>query len=148
MIVRSADTSDIPSVFECLSLASTAPPESLSTSELEGLVRLSQQGSDSGIQFFVAVDASDDNLVAGFLVMKRVCHLSLLFVRPDYQRMGVGRRLWDTVLHLVESPNFTVNSSPGAVLFYKKPGFRVNGEQFEKYNQMLTPMMLTIDEKV
>jgi len=39
--------------------------------------------------------------VLGFLIMKRwYQHLSMLFVRPDIQRQGVGRQLWEEAIRL------------------------------------------------
>ena len=124
----------------------------------------SHRTSSTGVQFIVAVeDMNDDGptnrqegmgvVVLGFLVMKRYHHLSMLFVRPTVQRQGIGRRLWDHVMRtaLLVRPCrtttttriiVTVNSSPTAVTFYQNLGFHITGEPFEKYHQMLTPMIL------
>ncbi len=50
-------------------------------------------------------------------------HICCFFVKAQYHRQGIGRRLWEYILQHSENEVFTVNSSPYAVPFYHKLGF-------------------------
>ncbi|MEM9627099.1 MAG: GNAT family N-acetyltransferase [Pseudomonadota bacterium] len=53
------------------------------------------------------------------------------FIDPDYQRRGVGRRLWATVLGRAEAlglKHLCLDSDPAAAPFYRAMGFEVIGE--------------------
>ncbi len=50
-------------------------------------------------------------------------HICCFFVKAQYHRQGIGRRLWEYILRHSENEVFTVNSSPYAVSFYNKLGF-------------------------
>ncbi len=50
-------------------------------------------------------------------------HICCFFVKAQYHRQGIGRRLWEYILRHSENEVFTVNSSPYAVPFYHKLGF-------------------------
>ena len=170
--------------IECLHLASEPPSESPSAGGLvleEGLAgSQQQQGShdliglirqqarpDSGVLFLVAEEAG---VVEGFLVVKRFCHVSLLFVRPDRQRQGIGRRLWEYALPEIQKmvdrntrvassdapiskreACVTLRSSRSAVSFYLRLGFQViRDEKGEpavvfKHGRWLTPMVFPMD---
>jgi GNAT superfamily N-acetyltransferase len=174
MIIRSVERTDIGGVLECLSLATSASTrstiESTQADRLSTLIEESRRSSTTGVQFVVAVEEKEERdtphedtnrqeeVVLGFLIMKRFHHLSMLFVRPDVQRQGIGRRLWEQGVQtaIVQHNNdgepsslscrtatiiITVNSSPTAVTFYQNLGFHISGEPFEKYDQMLTPMI-------
>jgi ribosomal protein S18 acetylase RimI-like enzyme len=171
MIIRSVERTDIGGVLECLSLATSASSRSTIDSthvdRLSTLIEESRRSSATGVQFVVAVEEKEERdtthedtnrqvgVILGFLVMKRFHHLSMLFVRPDVQRQGIGRRLWEHGMQTAivrhndgESSScrtatiiITVNSSPTAVTFYQSLGFHISGEPFEKYDQMLTPMI-------
>lgn len=50
-------------------------------------------------------------------------HICCFFVKAQYHRQGIGRRLWEYILQHSENAEFTVNSSPYAVPVYHKLGF-------------------------
>ena len=50
-------------------------------------------------------------------------HISLFFIREEYHRKGIGRRLFDAFIEETSVPEMTVNSSTYAVPFYKSLGF-------------------------
>ena len=50
-------------------------------------------------------------------------HICCFFVKAQYHRQGIGRRLWEYILTHSENKKFTVNSSPYAVPIYHKLGF-------------------------
>ena len=176
MIIRSVERTDLGGILECLSLATSASTrstiESSQADRLSALIEEFRRSSATGVQFVVAVEEKEERdsthedtnrqvgVILGFLVMKRFHHLSMLFVRPNVQRLGIGRRLWEQGLQtaIVRHNNdgessssssscrtatiiITVNSLPTAVTFYQNLGFHISGEPFEKYDQMLTPMI-------
>ena len=50
-------------------------------------------------------------------------HICCFFVKAQYHRQGIGRKLWEYVLVNGRSEIITVNSSPYAVPIYHKLGF-------------------------
>lgn len=50
-------------------------------------------------------------------------HICCFFVKAQYHRQGIGRRLWEYLLENSLSKIITVNSSPYAVCVYHKFGF-------------------------
>ena len=50
-------------------------------------------------------------------------HICCFFVKAQYQRQGIGRKLWDFLRENSSSKTITVNSSPYAVPVYHKLGF-------------------------
>lgn len=68
--------------------------------------------------------AFDQGVLVGMMAMREPRHLTLAFIRDDYQRMGIGRCLFICLLHDKGEAPITVNSSPIAVDFYHKLGFK------------------------
>jgi GNAT superfamily N-acetyltransferase len=57
-------------------------------------------------------------------------HISLFFVDKSFQRQGIGKRLFETVLKHAKGEEITVHSSPCAVEIYRRLGFAAtDGEQ-------------------
>ena len=50
-------------------------------------------------------------------------HICCFFVKAQYHRQGIGRKLWEYLLANSSSEVITVNSSPYAVPVYHKLGF-------------------------
>ena len=72
----------------------------------------------------VAVERDD---VVGVILVKAFWNLCSLFVAPERQRSGIGRKLVLLAIHecLGKSPRQAIylNAAPGAVSFYKALGF-------------------------
>lgn len=93
----------------------------------------------SGERSLVAVCGGE---VVGFIAFKRGSHLSLLYVRKDYAGRGIGRQLFARCARDLAA--ITVNSSMGAVGFYRKMGFVVMGvPQVGADGVQMTPMAWT-----
>ncbi len=89
-----------------------------------------------------------NNFLVGVVALREGQHISLLFVRKQFQRLGIAARLLKMAIGdlSMAEPKIravTVNSSPYAVEFYKKMGFvplaeekRENGIRFTsmRYN--------------
>ena len=97
----------------------------------------------------LAMVASQNESVVGFLELRDYCHISLLFVEMDFQQQGIGRLLVEEALRLIraqqpETREVTVNSSPNAVAAYKRYGFQVTGELQVKNGIGFVPMSLPL----
>ena len=67
-------------------------------------------------------------------------HICCFFVKAQYQRQGIGRRLWEYLLAHSQSKVFTVNSSPYAVPVYHKLGFIATDTEQLSDGMRYTPM--------
>lgn len=67
------------------------------------------------------------NLI-GVIAVRRLNHISLLFVKKEYQRQGIAKKLFQTVVVYYKNDDrinhITVNSSPYAVEAYHHLGFK------------------------
>ena len=93
--------------------------------------------------------ASDADTLVGVIEMRENDHISLLFVKTEYQRQGIGKKLLELSLGLCRKTNhhldhIDVISSPYAVKIYKKLGFTVTGVQQEVNGIRFTPMKLLV----
>ncbi|MPL97774.1 hypothetical protein SDC9_43969 [bioreactor metagenome] len=76
------------------------------------------------IHGFALYGAFENKKLAGVAATRNEgSHIALFFVRSDYHRRGIGRKLFDTVLRDSTSDRITVNSSPFAVEIYRRLGF-------------------------
>ncbi|BAZ05939.1 GNAT family N-acetyltransferase [Calothrix sp. NIES-3974] len=82
--------------------------------------------------------ATWNGIVVGFIAFKRGNHLSLLFVRREFSRQGIGRELFIRCANDFEE--VTVNAAEIAVAFYQKIGFRESGDRFFCKGIWGTPM--------
>jgi GNAT superfamily N-acetyltransferase len=81
-------------------------------------------------QVFVAKDSTAE--IVGIVEIRDSFHISLLFVREDLQRSGIGRALVRQAIDVAESAgvvSMTVNSSPNAVAGYEAFGFRATATE-------------------
>ncbi len=87
----------------------------------------------------------DGSQLAGVIALRTGQHVSLLFVRKEYQKKGIGKRLIQVLWnHVMESDPeiraITVNSSPCGVEFYKRVGFCPLGAERTENGIRFTPM--------
>lgn len=84
-----------------------------------------------------------DERIIGVLGIGVDNHISLMFVDKEYHNAGVARALVNELLYRLKTQSpvrITLNSTPCAVGFYKKIGFKVTGECVEKHGVEYTPM--------
>ena len=95
--------------------------------------------------------AEDDASPVGVVALRDERHLFHLFVAEPQQRRGLGVRLWESVrdaaLAAGNPGEFTVNSSRGAVGFYRKLGFVDAGALVRKSGVVFQPMRLTLPSR-
>ena len=85
-----------------------------------------------------ALVATWHGIIVGFIAFRRRNHLSLLFVRREFSRQGIGRELFMRCSRDLQE--VTVNSADTAVGFYQKIGFVQQGDRFCKQGIWATPM--------
>ena len=88
-----------------------------------------------------------NNKIVG-VIATRNCgtHIALFFVDKKYQRQGVGKKLFQTILENKIS-KLTVNSSPFAIPIYHKLGFKDTAEEQVINGLRFTPMEYKTDKK-
>lgn len=79
--------------------------------------------------------------LAGIIAYREPQHISLFFVRPEYQGKGIGRKLFERLKKDFERKVFTVNSSPYAVKIYEKLGFTATNNEQTIKGIRFTPML-------
>lgn len=66
--------------------------------------------------------------IVGMVSLRDKSHVSLLFVKADYHRKGIGKRLIETIgvfaKEEYDKNELTVNAAPYGLAFYKSIGFR------------------------
>lgn len=128
-------------ISECLLAAATLDEMTDGTPEsIEEWLEICSPGEirsriSSGDMSLVATSGDE---ILGYIAFRRATHLSLLFVRKSVAGTGIGRELFRRCADGL--PIITVNSSDGAVGFYKKMGFVKNGERHWSKGAMVTPM--------
>ena len=83
----------------------------------------------------------------GVIALREGQHISLLFVRDKFHRLGIAGNLVRMAVSQVEMEEpkvraVTVNSSPYAVGFYEKMGFRALGPEQKADGIRFTSMRL------
>jgi ribosomal protein S18 acetylase RimI-like enzyme len=99
----------------------------------------------SNHQVFVAKDSG--NHVVGVVEIRDCFHISLLFVRDEFQRSGIGRALVEQAIAIAKASggvSMTVNSSPNAVGSYDSFGFRKVADEQIVNGIRFIPMALTL----
>lgn len=91
-----------------------------------------------------------NSYLVGVIAIRPVQHISLLFVRGQFHHLGVASRLVRMAISDIredkpEIPYVTVNSSPYAVEFYKKIGFKPLGPEETRDGIRFTSMRRTLD---
>ena len=76
----------------------------------------------NGLVIYGAFD--EDNLVGVLATKNHGEHISLFFIKEEYLRKGIGRKLFDALIADNPVPGMTVNSSSYAVPFYRSLGFK------------------------
>ncbi len=72
--------------------------------------------------------ATHQGKIVGMISLRDQNHISLLFVKDEYHRQGIGRKLIDTIGAFSKEEygknEITVNAAPYGLEFYKKIGFQ------------------------
>ena len=86
--------------------------------------------------------AFDGEVLSGIIAMRNEgAHVALFFVDGEYQRRGIGRRLFARELSESKAERITVHSSLYAEAVYKKLGFAQAGAETEDGGIRYIPMV-------
>ena len=92
----------------------------------------------NSLEVFGAYD--NDELKGVIATKENRKHICCFFVKAEYHKQGIGRKLWEYVLDSSNHSEYTVNSSPYAVPVYHKLGFiDMDSEQLSD-GMRFTPM--------
>jgi GNAT superfamily N-acetyltransferase len=96
------------------------------------------------VDHFVLLALVGDDIV-GMIEMRRHCHVSLLFVGPEFMGRGVGGELLGKAIGLCRAADpalgsVTVNSSPNALRAYERMGFAAIGREQDINGVRSVPM--------
>jgi len=87
--------------------------------------------------------------LTGIIALRGASHICLLFVKREYQRRGIAKYLFHTVLMECKKQNIkriTVSSSPYATEIYNRMGFKAIGGELLYKGIRFTPMLYLITE--
>lgn len=98
---------------------------------------LDNQDEMEKLRFWGALNG--DKMV-GILAMRQD-HICLLFVRKEFHRQGIAKKLFCYMLYQIESDRITVNSSPYALEIYGKLGFTATNTEQITNGIRYTPMI-------
>ena len=86
--------------------------------------------------------AFDGEKMVGVLGRGKTAHINFFFVKKEYHRKGIGRKLFEAMLNDCDEKRITVNASPYAVNIYKHFGFVPTDSEKETKGIKYTPMAL------
>lgn len=89
--------------------------------------------------------AYHDKKIVGMLALKDRSHISLLFVKKEFQRMGIGTKLLEkcrTYCSQQGVSDLTVNAIATGIPFYVSNGFTAFAEEKSENGLRYTPMIL------
>lgn len=96
----------------------------------------------------VAFTCLQENKIVGFLALRPVHHISLLFVDKQFHRRGIAKALFEKAKKYVQTHTaqqiITVNSSPYAQPVYERLGFTAQGDEKTVNGITFIPMELKL----
>lgn len=95
----------------------------------------------------VLVADSDEN-VEGVIELKEGRHVAMLFIRPERQKSGIGRKLLSAALDHATVGAVTVSASLSSVAAYEKYGFECRGQVGESAGLVYQPMELKLNKSM
>ena len=92
----------------------------------------------AGIRYYGAFD--EEKLVGMLGIREDKCHVCFFFVDGEYQRLGIGRKLFKRMREDFLGRTITLNSSPYGLPFYKAIGFMATDRELTVNGIRFTPM--------
>ncbi len=93
--------------------------------------------------------AIDQAELVGIIEIRENKHLSMLFIKTQKQRQGIGKKLLQAAIDIIKKNNptqesLTVHSSPNSVSAYEHMGFEKLGEEQVKNGIRFTTMQMQL----
>lgn len=86
--------------------------------------------------------------VEGVVELKEGRHVAMLFINPEQQQKGVGRKLLLSALSFARVECVTVSASLPSVPAYRKYGFKCKGEVSESAGLVYQPMEIELNKSI
>lgn len=87
-----------------------------------------------------------DGKIEGVIEFKEGCHVAMLFVGPECQRNGIGKKLILSALDCARVDIVTVSASLSSVPAYRKYGFECKGDISESAGLIYQPMEIELNK--
>lgn len=138
-----ADVSDIAELIYSTSVACCFSPAQPCPKWYEESVQPSQISTQFKSEQMVWLVAVEEQKLAGVLAVTDKSHVKYFFVHPAFQKLGVGKKLWESAMDRGALGNsITVRSSLFAVPVYQRLGFKAI-EPPKSFNGMDYQTMVT-----
>lgn len=151
MNIREIEEKDIEAVSAvCLASFSKSVAGTLSE---EGVLTFSKIASSDAFlnrmqEDNVMLVAECDEEIKGVIELKEGRHVAMLFVAPEKQMKGIGRRLLSSALSYARVGTVTVRASLSSVPAYKKYGFECKGDIAESAGLVYQPMEIELNKSI
>ncbi|SHH23858.1 GNAT family N-acetyltransferase [Ferrimonas marina] len=107
--------------------------------------RRSDITSIADTQTYRALKATLGSKLVGYIAWREGNYVAQLYVCPQHQRLGIGRRLIEAVKAQTSSQSLELKASVNAIGFYRRCGFiKTDGEQVVKGIRYV-PMVLKLE---
>lgn len=149
MKIREIKERDVEAVSAvCLASFSTSIASSLSE---EGVLTFSKIASSDSFLKRIKEDnlmliAECGEKIVGVIELKEGSHIAMLFVEPDKQMKGIGRKLLSSALSYAKVSTVTVSASLSSVPMYRKYGFECKADIAESAGLIYQPMQIELNK--
>jgi len=92
--------------------------------------------------------AEYEGKVEGIIELKEGRHVAMLFVDPEQQQKGIGRKLLFSALSYARVESVTVKASLPSVPAYRKYGFKCKGDVSESAGLVYQPMEIELSTSI
>lgn len=149
MIIRKMEEKDLEAVSAiCMdsflkSVAGTLSDEGITTfSNIAACdAFLDRMGGDN-----LMLVAENDENIEGVIELKEGRHVAMLFIRPERQKNGIGRKLLLSSLNHARVETVTVSASLSSVTAYEKYGFECSDKVDESAGLVYQPMEIKLNK--
>lgn len=145
MQIRLLEEKDLVAVSAlCVDAFSVAVAPSLSHEGVETFKNIASVGSflNRMSQNNTILVYEENGRVIGVVELKEGRHVAMLFVSPDCQEMGIGRKLISAIMPFISADTITVKASLNSVPAYLKYGFTCAGDPDERAGLVYQSMEL------
>ena len=92
--------------------------------------------------------AESDEKIKGVIELKEGRHVAMLFIEPEHQKKGIGRKLLSSVLSHARESTVTVSASLSSVPAYREFGFKCKGDIGESAGLIYQPMEIELNKSI
>lgn len=90
--------------------------------------------------------AENDGKIEGVIELKEGRHVAMLFIHPECQKKGIGRKLLSSALTHTKVETVTVSASLSSVPAYEKYGFECKGKVGDSGGLVYQPMEISLNK--